>query len=310
MSAPVFLVAARRSGTTLFRLMLNGHPEVTWQRGWEQVADAIDHLTGSASEPSTIRLEEFPEFTAASTNELKTRLEGNVEQLLRDDSKRVFGATVHVGFTAMQKLWPNAKYVHLIRDPRDIAISHMKLGWAGHYYFAADAWVEAEHDWDKLSRTLTDDQFIELKYEDLVAEPESELRRVCEFLEIEYSENLFDYINTSKYSYPKKELAYRWRTQLTPEQAQQVESRHRDLISSRGYETSANEQTYSPRQIAHFKLSNTWTKRMKRIRENGLSHVLLDKLARDLNLKFLKKRMEKAELAKREQHLTSLEKNY
>jgi len=38
---PVFLVAARRSGNTLLRLMLEGHPDLHWERGWEIVTDVI-----------------------------------------------------------------------------------------------------------------------------------------------------------------------------------------------------------------------------------------------------------------------------
>jgi hypothetical protein len=310
MRGPVFLVAARRSGTTLIRLMLNGHPAATWHRGWEQVADAIGNLTHCSNGPKVVRLEDFEDFSVTTRDELKSTLDNKIARLLADQTKQVFGATCHVGFKAMPQVWPNAKYIHLIRDPRDIAISHMKLGWAGHYYFAAEAWVEAERDWDTLSERLSDDQYIELKYEDLVETPETELRRICEFLSIDYTEKLFDYVNTSNYSHPKKELAYRWREQLTEEQALQVESQIRSLITSRGYETSPGERRYSGIQVAQFKLSNTRTKRMKRIKENGLLHVLMDKLARDLNLKFLKKRIAKADAIRREQHLSSLEKDY
>ena len=310
MSAPVFLVAARRSGTTLFRLMMNGHPDVVWQRGWERVADAITAFSGGSSEPQSMALEDFKDFSVTNQAELKDQLEQKIDAVMTDQQRSVFGATVHVGFKAMPKVWPSAKFIHLIRDPRDIAISHVKLGWSGHYYYAADPWIDAERDWDTLSATLSSEQYIDVKYEELVANPEVELKRVCEFLNIGYTKKLFDYVNTSSYSYPKKELAYRWREQLNDEQTNLVESRIHGLMQTRGYEPTAEPKQYSGLQVAKFKVNNTWTMRMKRIKERGLSHVLMDKLSRDLNLKFLKKRMAKAEIEKRKQHLSSLEKNY
>ena len=310
MSDPVFLVAARRSGTTLFRLMLNGHPKVVWQRGWERVADAIDAFSGGSSEPERIALEDFSDFSVTSQSELKEELGRKIEAVKSDQNKTVFGATVHVGFKAMTKVWPSAKFVHLIRDPRDIAISHVKLGWSGHYYFGADPWTEAERDWETLSPSLSDDQYINLKYEELVAHPEAELKRVCEFLNLDYTDKLFDYVNTSSYSHPKKELAYRWKQQLDDEQVRLIESRIHPKMEARGYDPTDSPKRYSGFQVAKFKVRNTWTMRMKRIKEHGLSHVVMDKLARDLNLKFLKDRMAKAEIEKRKQHLSSLEKNY
>jgi len=290
--------------------MMNGHPDIVWQRGWERVADAINSFSTGSNAPQPIALEDFRDFSVTSQSELKSQLDEKIAALMTDQQKKVIGATVHVGFKAMSKAWPAAKFIHLIRDPRDIAISHVKLGWSGHYYFAADPWIEAERDWESLSANLSKDQFIDVRYEELVANPETELKRVCEFLGVDYSENLFDYVNTSSYSYPKKELAYRWREQLDEEQTKLVESRVHALMNARRYEPSFSPKRYSGIQLAKFRISNTWTMRMKRIKEHGLSHVLMDKLARDLNLKFLKKRMAKAEIEKRQQHLASLEKNY
>ena len=78
---------------------------------------------------------------------------------------------------------------------------------------------------------------------------------------------------------------------------------------ARGYQTSSTEKKYTAEMVARFKLRNTWTKRMKRIKDNGLSHVLMGKLVRALNWKFLNSRMENAEAAKHRQRLVRLEKN-
>lgn len=310
MKTPVFLIAARRSGTTLFRLMLNGHPQVAWHRGWETVADAIMKFESGTPCSQEVQLEGLAHFTAMSQDDLRAQLDREIQRLCREKNKGIFGATCHLGFKALPKLWNSAKIIHLIRDPRDVAISWTKLGWSGHFYFASDGWVEAERDWEALSTNLSNDQFIDVHYEELVTKPENELRRVCEFLEIEYTDQLFDYSNTSNYSYPKKDLAYRWRKQLSVEEVQLVESRIRPLMQARGYEPESAEKTYSGQRVALFRLRNTFTKRMKRIQEYGLSYVLADKLARSLNWKFLKNRVARARSAKRGQQIASLEKNY
>lgn len=310
MKSPVFLVASRRSGTTLFRLMMNGHPSITWQRGWEVVADAVKHFDSNGSEAQKIELEGFEPILATDIDDLKNKLIFNAENSIKPDARNVFGATVHVGFKSLHKAWPDAKFIHLIRDPRDIAISHMKLGWAGHYFFAADPWKKSETDWNELREILPDHQYIDLKYEDLVASPESELKRVCEFLEVEYSDNLFSYIDTSKYSYPKKELAYRWKDKLDDEQVKLVESGLYELMQTRGYEPSFEKQEYSRSDINKFSSSDVWTKRKNRINEKGLWFVLITKLARDTGLPFLVKMSEKMEAKKHIEHLAKLEKNY
>ncbi len=290
--------------------MLNGHPQVVWQRGWETVADAITNFGQGTLDSQLIELEDFQHFTATNRDDLKLHLDEKIGRLLAEQNKDVFGATCHLGFKALPNVWRSAKFIHLIRDPRDIAISNMKLGWAGHFYFASEAWAEAERDWDFLSTILPDDQIMDIRYENLVANPEIELRRVCDFLGIEYTANLFDYVNTSSYSYPKKELSFRWREQLSRKEVQLIESRIRLLMADRGYEVSTDEKKFSSAAVARFKLRSVWAKRMKRIKRYGLLHVLMDKLARLLNWKLLINSMAKAEAAKGKKHLSRLEKNY
>lgn len=310
MTTPVFLVASRRSGTTLFRLMMNGHPAITWQRGWEVVADAVKYFDENGDMVQQIELEGFESIEATDLGDLKNKLNQNIENSVKPEAREVFGATVHVGFKSLHKAWPEAKFIHLIRDPRDIAISHIKLGWSGHYYFAADPWKQSELDWNEMQEILPDSQFIDLKYENLVASPESELKRVCEFLEVEYTDKLFSYIETSKYSYPKKELAYRWKDKLNDEQVQLVESGLYELMQTRGYEPSLEKIEYTESNIKQFSSVDVWTKRKNRINEKGLWFVLISKLARDTRLPFLVRMSEKMEAKKHIEHLAKLEKNY
>lgn len=310
MVTPVFLVAARRSGTTLFRLMLNGHPSVIFQHKWESIADAISGFKTDNSKPQTISIEDCETFVATSRDELRMRIEADIKHLLTTQEKTVFGATCHVGFSALAKQWGSAKFIHLIRDPRDIAISHKRLGWTGHYYFAADAWLQAEQDWDTVSAKLDPDQYIEIRYEDLILRPEHELGRVCDFLEIDYTDALFDYVKEGKYSYPKKDFTFRWKGKLSNSDLQLVEAKIHRLMKQRGYSPSSVRENYSIIRLVSFRLNNVWNRRILRIKKMGLSYVLVDKLVRILNWQPLTRRHEIAKAKRHAQQVAGLEKNY
>jgi hypothetical protein len=308
MTQPVFLVASRRSGTTLFRLMLDGHPDVIWQRGWEQVASATTAF--ASNQTQILKLDGFDPVKVDSVVGLRNSVETEIGKLLQRNEKRIFGATVHVGFKDLLDIWPEAKFIHLIRDPRDIAMSFLKLGWAGHPYEGANGWEEAERDWDAMLPFLKADQFIDLQYEVLVAEPEAELRQVCKFLGIAYSDQLFNYVETSNYSMPKKELAERWKNRLTEEETRQIESGRHNFMKRKSYKPAYEDTDYSGFQVFWFKQVGIWRLRKKRINERGLVDVVVGKIARKLNMGFLNARLERAATERRRKRLAALEKNY
>ena len=66
------------------------------------------------------------------------------------------GATVHRHFERLRFLWPDARYIHLVRDPRDVARSVVQKGWAGNIYQASEFWIQAENCWDSLVPHLSE----------------------------------------------------------------------------------------------------------------------------------------------------------
>lgn len=90
------------------------------------------------------------------------------------------------------EVWPNAHFVHIIRDGRDLAASHLKtVSWG--YRSVADAargWLEVvarPHAVAPLGR------YLEIRYEDLVAEPRRTLGTVTNFLGLPWREQLLDH---------------------------------------------------------------------------------------------------------------------
>jgi hypothetical protein len=85
----------------------------------------------------------------------------------------------------IHRIFPRAQFVHIIRDGRDAALSMLdKWGDELHIdiYFAARNWVRRIRAAQAAGAQLGPEQFYELYYEDLVREPERELRRLCNFL--------------------------------------------------------------------------------------------------------------------------------
>lgn len=303
---PVFLVGARRSGTTLFRIMLNGHPKVSWDRGWEFAVDLID---GRGRVRKTAGILKTPHHQRPSMEDLHAFLNKKAHQSRGE--KEILGVTVHVGFKKIPHIFKNAKYIHIIRDPRDIAISSVKLGWAGSYYFAPDLWLKAEKEWDALKARIDEKQWMELKYEDFVIHPRTELQKICTFMGINYTPQLFDYICTTKYTYPKASLAYRWRQQLKKKDVQLIESRIGPYLHQRGYPSSPYPLLKpSVSDVFIHKIQNFAAIKAKGLADEGLMEYINGFLARKLKLKRLHDLHERKLRLLKKQQLKKLEKNY
>lgn len=241
---PVFLVGSIRSGTTLLRLMLDSHPDIACNLESEYLVSQLPDAGG------------FPDMAAFrawlrgdrvfrhSCFEIDDRLDyvglanDFLAQKMTRDGKRMVGATVHLDYARLPRIWPRAKYIYLYRDGRDVADSIMRMGLAGNVYVASDWWLRDEAEWQRLRATLPADRWIELRYEDLVADPAGSLTRLCGFLGVAYSERMFDYTRHSSYKKPDPRLTYQWKRKMKPADLGLLEARIGSLLAHRGYEPS------------------------------------------------------------------------
>jgi hypothetical protein len=90
--------------------------------------------------------------------------------------------------------FPEARFVHIIRDGRDVALSLFEAEWA------PDSVVDAARFWKQrveagrtAGRVLGPARYSELRYEDFVDDPIGETQRVCAFLELSFEESMLDY---------------------------------------------------------------------------------------------------------------------
>jgi hypothetical protein len=87
---------------------------------------------------------------------------------------------------ALLKLYPQAQFIHIIRDGRDVVASRLVRGWHDDIGLACDSWLKIIGQALDAQIRGSVDQFLELRYEDLVRQPEPIVREVADFLDLPF----------------------------------------------------------------------------------------------------------------------------
>lgn len=109
--------------------------------------------------------------------------------------------------------FPNSKVLLIIRDPRDVVLSKTKAAWSsGRPYWLHALIGNAQLILgQKEGERFFGESFMELRYEDLLAQPEQTLGGICKFLEIDYEEEMLRFhINAGELFKEKRELQYKY----------------------------------------------------------------------------------------------------
>jgi hypothetical protein len=88
-------------------------------------------------------------------------------------------------------MFPTARYLHLLRDGRDAISSMMARGRA--LKTATRRWVTSVEQVVALQPRVPPRRFLEVRYEQLVSEPETTLPRICAFLDVGYTSRMLDF---------------------------------------------------------------------------------------------------------------------
>ncbi|HUA19621.1 MAG TPA: sulfotransferase [Bryobacteraceae bacterium] len=253
--SPIFIVGAPRSGTSLLRQMLNRHPGIAicdethffrflYQKRRRKAFGDLGDLEN--------RRRLVTEYVSLRfTQQLGLDREKLTERLLAE------GVSYPAMFSAVMKCfaeshgkqrcgektpnhalvaetlcdwYPNAAVLHLVRDPRDVVASLLRIpfGWSS-------AVVNAR-TWLGLNRAARRSShrpgYLEVRYETLVTQPEEELARICRFIGEEFIPCMLRPEQTSP-MHPGEQDRYHapvttsrlgaWRSELTQPQAAQVE---------------------------------------------------------------------------------------
>jgi hypothetical protein len=201
-----FVVGVPRSGTTLLRLQLDAHPRLAIgpETGFGLVAGRFgaagvspDELLAALTELDTWPDLALDQDAARRALELAQRpwsfgngLRAIYAALAARDGKPRWGDKTPVHSTCMPAIaaaLPEARFIHIIRDGRDVAASVRELTFA-----PGDGSIEAiAGDWrERITTARTDAaglaHYREVRYERLVTEPEAVLRELCDFVELDF----------------------------------------------------------------------------------------------------------------------------
>ena len=93
----------------------------------------------------------------------------------------------------------NPWYIYLHRDGRDVACSFKKaIVGEKHVYHIARQWKSDQEKSLEVEQNIPSDRVINVKYRDLITDPESVLKKVCSFLNVPFNQNMLDYFHAKE----------------------------------------------------------------------------------------------------------------
>jgi hypothetical protein len=169
------------------------------------------------------------------------------------------GATIQHRFDLLPALFPQARYVHLLRDGRPVAASAMNMGWVGNLYAGGLRWRRKIDEVFALQQKIPRDRWLEVKYEELLRNPVVRLTEICTFLGLEYDDAMLRYHQRSTYDVPDAANADRWRTRLSPREIYMAEIGAGETLVRAGYQ-----RMFPPAQLGLFERFAVWLDHRRR----------------------------------------------
>ncbi len=245
---PIFIIGNPRSGTTLLRLMLTCHSMISIppEGGWliqlysKYRKVTIDDQEMIRTMVTDLFLTPKIEGWQLDHSLLMKTVEENVpvdypgfaNQIYRHyanrDGKTRWGDKNnfylhHIG--KINQMFPDAMFLHIIRDGRDVACSYRDLSETRGLYAPTlpNSVCIAAYDWKKNIETIRRDfkhiakeRTFTLRYEDLVRQPTNILQDVCSFLGEDYDDNMLLYAEKNRTRQLEPSVFMNWKA-LTQE---------------------------------------------------------------------------------------------
>ncbi len=210
------IVGAPRSGTTLLRFMLDAHPELAIPP--ETGFFSLDlNLPGS----SDLDRREFFEAIVGFPADAPAWQDFHIPpEQFWERLARVEPFTIPAGYRAFYRLYaerfgkrrwgdkapihcfymdrieaalPEAHFIHILRDGRDVCLSLRPMWFSPGWEVETQARHWCHFVSSARAHGAARRRYLEIRYEDLVAQPDAVLRRVCAFVELPYAQAMLDY---------------------------------------------------------------------------------------------------------------------
>jgi len=304
-TGPLFIVGMPRSGTKLLRDLMNRHPLISIPDVESHFIPYLVSMFGETLSITTRQQQEdffraFSSTTFYFNNIKKGRMLTMDEFIAQCDftdwnsvfrfialyfSKKNYDSPViwgdkTPGYLAhspmLKKIFPAARFVHIIRDPRDYCLSERSI-WNKNIYRSAIKWKKIMGQARKFPALFGND-YLEVHYESLTENPEQTLSVICRFLGIDFVPEMLT-ISQSTEFYGKgrgsKEViknSKKYLGELTDREVSKVESLIHPVMGYFGYELlhAVNPRELSRPEALFYRLSDAWNMYRFHVREKGL----------------------------------------
>jgi Sulfotransferase family len=268
-TAPVLVLGVSRSGTTLLKEMLDRHSALAipsesyfipqlWDRHGErsapeEVVEDVGRIArvrewGVTPEDVRAHLPEGARFADVVDAVYRSYAEARGKTRYGDKTPSYMQ---HLEL--LDRVFPGAQYVHIVRDGRAAGLSFMamkrkprfNLGRPRRLAEFACAWRLEVEEAQRFGQRLGSGRYLEVRYEDLVAEPEARLGEVCAFLGLGLEPGQLQYHRDvdpgrlqdhPRLAEPPRQDVRRWQDEMGREDLELFEAIAGDLLSRLGYE--------------------------------------------------------------------------
>lgn len=240
-NAPIFVVGHPRSGTTLLRLILNEHsrivipPEAHLVSYLRRVESKFGALTDEANRRRAVerlvdkermrdwgipREDLFAAGMAADPPTPGGIFAAVMSLWTKAEGKPRWGEKTPGTYRFLDDVcawYPDCQVVHIIRDGRDVAVSCLTPPFSdsydkGNVYEVALRWRDAVLRGRRAARRLGPERYFELRYEELTADPEPVVRRLCAFLHEEFEPSMLEYHKNATRNVARGDSSFHQRT--------------------------------------------------------------------------------------------------
>ncbi len=273
----VFIVGCPRSGTTLLQRMLDHHPLLAVANDTHFIPRAIRGVAEGFDLPLTTNLIErvrsYHRFFRLGLSEMavceaaeNSHTYGEFVSALYTEYAKLHGKMLagektpdYVRYLPLLHcLFPGVKTVHLIRDGRDVALSTLQWAredkgpgkfqlWREEPVAVCALWWQWQVKSGRSSGVnLGAERYLEVRYEDLIEDPEQTLRAITAFLGLPFAPEMLTYYkgkmrlghsrSAKKAWLPPTPGLRNWRTQMSERDLELFEAIAGDLLSALGYD--------------------------------------------------------------------------
>ncbi|MFI6394676.1 sulfotransferase family protein [Nonomuraea sp. NPDC050547] len=286
---PIFVIGCPRSGTTMLQLMLHSHPRIAVPPETRFLVPAYYRRRVFGDLRVASARQALAQWIATDKNtkfrELKIDKDDYVQESA--DGPGSLGSVIGTAFRMyadrfgkarwgdkrpsyvkqvdlLLRLFPDAQFVHLIRDGRDCVSSLKEMPWYTlDSFHAVSTWAEAMDAGAKLRKSMPEDSYYELRYEDLTEDPATEMKKLCHFLEEDFDQAMLSPREAAQVAVPvhkvwhsnthgevTKSRVGSWSTRLEDWEIALCEQVLGERLESMGYELSGTEKAAKEHVLA------------------------------------------------------------